>query len=61
MFGIQEQPPISVPQTDTCEPRRNDVLCGRGVATNRHEGNVQYRSLVALNKVRADGDSPHQA
>lgn len=38
----------------TGEPGLHDVLCGRGVTTNRHAGNVQYRSLVALNKVRLD-------
>jgi hypothetical protein len=32
------------------EPTGNDVLSGRGVTTNRHPGNVSYRSLVALNK-----------
>ena len=27
-------------------PGLNDVLCGRGGATNQHEGNVRYRALV---------------
>ena len=33
-------------------PHHNDVLCGRGVTTNRHPGNESFRSLVSLNKVR---------
>jgi hypothetical protein len=33
-------------------PHHNDVLSGRGVTTNRHEGNSNFRGLVALNKVR---------
>lgn len=37
MFGIQK-------------PHHNDVLCGRGVTTNRHPGNESFRSLVGLNK-----------
>uniref|UniRef100_A0A7S3LEI9 DUF6824 domain-containing protein n=1 Tax=Amphora coffeiformis TaxID=265554 RepID=A0A7S3LEI9_9STRA len=40
----------TMPLTDIRDPGQHDVLSGRGVATNRHEGNVQYRSLVALNK-----------
>lgn len=32
-------------------PHHNDVLCGRGVTTNRHPGNESFRSLVGLNKV----------
>lgn len=27
-----------------------DVLCGRGVTTNRHPGNTKFRSLVGCNK-----------
>ena len=34
------------------KPHHNDVLCGRGVTTNRHPGNESFRSLVGLNKVR---------
>ena len=30
----------------TENPRKHDVLCGRGGATNSHTGNVEYRSLV---------------
>lgn len=29
----------------------HDVLCGRGVTTNKWAGNEQFRSLVGLNKV----------
>ena len=32
--------------------RKNDVLCGRGVTTNRHPGNEKFRALVHANKVR---------
>jgi len=35
---------------DIPEPGNNDVLSGRGVTTNKHAGNVNFRSLVALNK-----------
>jgi len=41
------------PLYDVVQPHSHDVLSGRGVATNRHEGNTKFRSLVALNKVRA--------
>lgn len=33
--------------------RKNDVLCGRGVTTNRHPGNEKFRALVHGNKVRS--------
>ena len=36
---------------DIAEPHHHDVLCGRGVTTNRHPGNESFRSLVGLNKV----------
>jgi len=36
---------------DIEEPHSNDVLCGRGVTTNKWIGNEQFRSLVGLNKV----------
>lgn len=29
---------------------RNDVLCGRGGRINAHEGNVQFRDIIAANK-----------
>lgn len=32
-------------------PHHHDVLCGRGVTTNRHPGNTSFRALVGLNKV----------
>eukprot|EP00978_Attheya_sp_CCMP212_P026199 scaffold85724_cov50-Attheya_sp.AAC.4 len=41
------------PMTDIKSPHSNDVLCGRGVTTNRHTGNEGFRSLVNCNKVRA--------
>ena len=28
------------------KPEKHDVLCGRGGATNSHQGNVRYRTLV---------------
>lgn len=34
-------------------PTNLDVLCGRGVATNRHVGNESFRALVKCHKVRA--------
>jgi hypothetical protein len=45
-------PSCNQPSTDIQEPHNNDVLCGRGVTTNRWIGNEQFRSLVGLNKVR---------
>jgi hypothetical protein len=36
------------------EPHSNDVLCGRGVTTNRFPGNCCFRALVGVNKVRID-------
>eukprot|EP00977_Amphora_coffeiformis_P018115 scaffold6178_cov180-Amphora_coffeaeformis.AAC.1 len=51
----QDHPTMNtMPLTDIRDPGQHDVLSGRGVATNRHEGNVQYRSLVALNKDLSD-------
>lgn len=40
------------PLYDIEQPHSNDVLCGRGVTTNKWAGNEQFRSLVAVNKVR---------
>ena len=37
--------------------RKNDVLCGRGVTTNRHPGNEKFRALVHQNKVGRSGRS----
>lgn len=45
-------PTMEQPTYDIEQPHGNDVLSGRGVTTNRHEGNTNFRSLVALNKVR---------
>jgi hypothetical protein len=44
---------LSFEQTmvDIEKPHHHDVLCGRGVTTNRHPGNESFRSLVSLNKV----------
>jgi hypothetical protein len=36
---------------DVVQPHDHDVLCGRGVTTNKWIGNEFFRSLVALNKV----------
>ena len=41
------------PMFDIEEPHNNDVLCGRGVTTNKWAGNEQFRSFVGMNKVRA--------
>ncbi|KAL3921005.1 MAG: hypothetical protein SGILL_002984 [Bacillariaceae sp.] len=35
---------------DIEQPHHHDVLCGRGVTTNRHPGNASFRALVGLNK-----------
>lgn len=45
----QQQQPLSGIE----KPHNNDVLCGRGVTTNRHVGNENFRSLVNCNKVRS--------
>ena len=39
------------PTIATCTPE--DVLNGRGHGVQRHPGNVKYRTLVSVNKVRA--------
>lgn len=36
--------------TNIQKPHPNDVLCGRGGATNSHIGNLNFRTLVAANK-----------
>lgn len=52
----QRQPmPLQLPdqqqqKTNIHEPHPNDVLCGRGGSSNRHIGNLNFRSLVAANK-----------
>lgn len=57
MVDANEKTTIHVPLSSISEPTANDVLSGRGVTTNRHPGNVSYRSLVALNKVGVECDS----
>ena len=34
----------------TVEITENDVLCGRGGATNHHKGNIAFRTLVSANQ-----------
>jgi hypothetical protein len=34
------------------EPTDTDVLLGRGVSTNRHPGNINFRSVVSQHVVR---------
>jgi hypothetical protein len=46
-------PSYHQPLTGIDEPHNHDVLCGRGVTTNRHSGNEAFRRLVGLNKVCA--------
>ena len=48
----QQQQQQQQPLFDVDNPTNNDVLCGRGVTTNRHTGNENFRSLVNCNKVR---------
>lgn len=57
MIDNKDRPSINVPLENIVEPTGTDVLSGRGVTTNRHPGNVSYRSLVALNKVCVYGNS----
>ena len=44
----QQQPVVT-------SPTLRDVLNGRGQGVQRHPGNVKYRTLVFVNKVRAVG------
>ena len=37
--------------TMTDKPTDNDVLLGRGVATNRHPGNETFRAIVSQHVV----------
>lgn len=37
-------------ETGKDKPHEHDVLCGRGVTTNRHIGNTNFRNLVHRNK-----------
>jgi hypothetical protein len=52
--SAHELPPVlELPQetTNIEKPHSNDVLCGRGGSSNRHLGNMQFRELVAANKM----------
>ena len=40
------------PLTNILHPGLNDILCGRGGATNAHPGNIKFRKLVAAHKLR---------
>ena len=46
-----ENAPDEQPMEGIKEGHNNDVLCGRGVTTNRHPGNERFRALVSANKV----------
>jgi hypothetical protein len=49
----QPRPAMHVPPRGIgpiAEPNENDVLCGRGGRINAHEGNVQFRDIVMVNK-----------
>lgn len=49
----QPRPAVHVPPRGIgpiADPNPNDVLCGRGGRINAHEGNVQFRDIVAANK-----------
>jgi len=43
-------PQLSQPMEGIADPHHNDVLCGRGVTTNRHKGNENFRGFVNRNK-----------
>ena len=62
LVSAMEMPPSSgmllrdeQKMVDIEQPHHHDVLCGRGVTTNRHPGNESFRSLVSLNKVSEIG------
>ena len=44
--------PSDYPLTNILHPGVNDILCGRGGATNAHPGNIKFRKLVAAHKLR---------
>lgn len=48
MSSMMQAVPAAV---DVSTPTNNDVLLGRGVATNRHPGNENYRAIVSLHVV----------
>ena len=49
--------PTSTTINDDDAPTLRDVLNGRGQGVQRHPGNVKYRTLVFVNKVRLVVDS----
>eukprot|EP00542_Grammatophora_oceanica_P019554 CAMPEP_0194040386 /NCGR_PEP_ID=MMETSP0009_2-20130614/12409_1 /TAXON_ID=210454 /ORGANISM="Grammatophora oceanica, Strain CCMP 410" /LENGTH=659 /DNA_ID=CAMNT_0038683523 /DNA_START=47 /DNA_END=2026 /DNA_ORIENTATION=+ len=49
MMSPYASPPV-YPMSGIERPTNSDVLCGRGVTTNRHKGNENFRSLVGCNK-----------
>jgi len=38
--------------TNIAKPGVNDILFGRGMGTNAHSGNIKFRKLVAVQKLR---------
>mmetsp|Transcript_25332 Transcript_25332/g.37404 ORF Transcript_25332/g.37404 Transcript_25332/m.37404 type:complete len:534 (-) Transcript_25332:243-1844(-) len=49
----QPRPVLQIPPRGIgpiTEPNKNDVLCGRGGRINAHDGNVQFREIVAAHK-----------
>ena len=53
----QHHHPSPNPTTINDAPTLRDVLNGRGQGVQRHPGNVKYRTLVFVNKVRLVVDS----
>eukprot|EP00429_Kryptoperidinium_foliaceum_P003061 CAMPEP_0176015800 /NCGR_PEP_ID=MMETSP0120_2-20121206/7524_1 /TAXON_ID=160619 /ORGANISM="Kryptoperidinium foliaceum, Strain CCMP 1326" /LENGTH=54 /DNA_ID=CAMNT_0017348781 /DNA_START=261 /DNA_END=422 /DNA_ORIENTATION=- len=43
---------MALPLKDIEHPSNLDVLCGRGGASLKHNGNQLYRKLVGLNKAQ---------
>lgn len=46
----RNRPQLYLQMTSIIKPTNSDVLCGRGVTTNRHPGNESFRALVNCNK-----------
>eukprot|EP00956_Cyclotella_meneghiniana_P033238 scaffold94674_cov40-Cyclotella_meneghiniana.AAC.1 len=44
--------PLTMQMNNNIIPNSRDVLNGRGQGVQRHPGNVKYRKLVFVNKVR---------
>ena len=40
------------PTSNITNPGPHDILCGRGGGTNAHPGNIKFRRLVAVHKLR---------